>query len=87
MAAAKRQWFPKQEGDLEAIVEGQFLGANVGWLAGLVDGGNPSDEVALKQSIALFQEWSLAEWVQSVRTGVQSVCKVCAKCVQSVCTE
>jgi hypothetical protein len=72
MEARKRKWCPKPVADVEGIVEAEFLRADVGWLAGLLDEERPSDACTLRRALAFFHEWVVADWVYSVnrRQGV-----------------
>ena len=51
MEARKRNWCPKQDEEMAEIVEAEFLRADVGWLAGLLDEEQPSDADTLRRAL------------------------------------
>jgi hypothetical protein len=72
METRKRKWWPKLDADVGEIVEAEFLRADVGWLAGLLDEEQPSDANTLRRAIVFLHEWLVADWVYNVnrRQGV-----------------
>ena len=51
LEARKRKWYPKQDTVLAGMVEAQFLGTDVDFLAGLVDEEQPSDANTLRRAL------------------------------------
>jgi hypothetical protein len=66
LAAKRRRWPQRSDGEIMRLVDDVFLAADVHDVAALADLTDPHDPSAMKAAARFYGEWRLAEWARAL---------------------